>query len=77
STLSRTEISTAIAASFGDGTEQKVQIVCKTVDSRTLIVELRINLKGPLTRTDLASALHGAAPRDPGCPGGEVDDAGF
>lgn len=75
--LSGEAIRAAFDNSFGEGMGKKVQIVCKSVNQRSLIVELRINLAGPLTEQDFTTALRNAVPRDPGCPMGEVDAAGL
>jgi ribonuclease T2 len=73
STLSGDAIRAAIDNAFGEGVGEKVQIICKSVGPRDLIVELRFNLKGPLKDRDFKAALQSATSRDPGCPGGEVD----
>jgi ribonuclease T2 len=73
STLSGEAIRAVIDNAFGEGTGDRMQIVCKAVGPRNLIVALRFNLAGPLTGVDFATALRNASPRDPGCAGGEID----
>ncbi|MEQ8813227.1 MAG: ribonuclease T2 [Thalassobaculum sp.] len=59
---------------FGAGAGDRVEILCRRVGARRLIVELRIGLAGP--GPDLAAMLAAAPPRTPGCGGGIVDRVG-
>jgi len=65
-------------AAFGDGAGNRVELVCRRVGARRLLVELRIGLAGPITETSgLAELLAGAPERRPGCGSGIVDRVGL
>ena len=76
--ISADQVRAAFAAAFGAGAGRRVKLVCGQDGARHLIVELRINLMGPVTPARGLAALIGAAPEvGPGCAAGMVDPAGL
>lgn len=64
-------------AAFGAGAGNRVELVCRRVGARRLLVEMRIGLAGPVAQSrGLAELLAGAPERRPGCGSGIVDRAG-
>lgn len=64
-------------SAFGDGAGRRVEIVCRRVGARRLLVELRIALMGPLDPgRGLGDLLAEAPEREPGCTSGIVDRVG-
>ncbi|GHD61837.1 hypothetical protein GCM10017083_49750 [Thalassobaculum fulvum] len=65
-------------AAFGAGAGNRVELICRRVGARRLLVEMRIGLAGPVTENrSLAELLAGAPDRPPGCGSGIVDRAGI
>lgn len=63
---------------FGDGAGDRVQFHCTGDQGRTLIQELKINLKGKIEPdTDISGLLHAADELSIGCPRGIIDPAGL
>jgi len=72
--LSSRQIRAAFDTAFGQGTGDRVRVVC--VDG--MISELRLSLKGEIGEGTGIAALMEAAPRlSPRCRGGRIDQAGF
>ncbi len=72
------QIRARFAAAFGPGAGRRVKLVCKSDGGRRLIVELRINLEGPVTPArDLAILIAAAPTTPPGCEAGLVDPVGL
>ncbi|WAJ30111.1 ribonuclease T2 family protein [Antarcticirhabdus aurantiaca] len=68
----------AFDAAFGRGAGRRVMLDCARDGRRTLVGELRINLRyGATSDTSLPALLAAAAPAPDGCPGGIVDPPGF
>lgn len=75
--VTREQIRAAFDAAFGDGAGRKVRIDCVADGRRTLISELRVNLRGEVMgRTPLDDLLAGARNAGAGCAGGIVDRPG-
>jgi len=63
---------------FGAGAGRRVEIVCRRVGARRLIVELRLNLSGQAgSGAGLGGLLAAAPERLPGCGSGIVDRVGI
>ncbi len=76
-TVSAAEIRRAFDRSFGAGAGRRVLSVCRDVGGRSLVVELRISLRGHVDAdARLADLLHAAPEADRGCAVGIVDAAG-
>jgi len=75
--VSRDQLLAAFDSAFGDGAGRKVRLDCETDDSRELISELRINLKGnAMAAIGLRDLVHPARNASAGCNGGIVDRVG-
>ena len=75
--VTRDQIRAAFDAAFGDGAGRKVRIDCVADGRRTLISELRINLKGAVMgRTPFDNLIAGARNAGNGCAGGIIDHPG-
>lgn len=75
--VTATEVRARFDQAFGDGAGRRVEIVCRRVGARRLIVELRIALAGPaVAGRGLAALLAEAPEREPGCRSGIVDRVG-
>lgn len=75
--LSAAEIRATFEENFGRGVGDRVMIHCVKDGERTLIQELRINLKGEIGDTTFASLLKQARAQKQGCKGGIVDAVGL
>lgn len=76
--LKTAEIQEQFDAAFGQGAGKRIRIACKDDDSRRLIVEMTIGLKGEIgADTPIADLILASSPTDAGCPGGIVDSAGL
>jgi ribonuclease T2 len=65
-------------AAFGAGAGERVQVHCTGDGGRTLVQELKINLRGVIGPDAVVSELMLAAdPLSPGCPQGVIDPAGL
>lgn len=75
--LSAREIRAAFDEAFGAGAGSRVHVGCRRAGARRLIVELTINLAGPITpERDLALLMREALLHFEGCPAGIVDRVG-
>ena len=75
--VSARDIRTAFDRAFGGGSGRRVQVTCRRVGARRLIVELTISLAGPINAALGLSDLMRRAPAAPdGCAGGIVDRVG-
>jgi len=75
--LSARDIRAAFDEAFGDGAGRRVHVACRRVGFRRLIVELTVNLAGPITADrGLATLLRDAPVHYEGCPAGIVDRVG-
>ena len=75
--LSAAAIRDSFDAAFGRGAGRQVEIVCRRVGIRRLIVEMKIAIGGPiLPERDLGSLLMQAPEGPVGCPSGIVDRVG-
>jgi ribonuclease T2 len=62
---------------FGDGAGRRVEVSCRRVGARRLIVELKIHLAGQIVpESGLGALLAGAPETSPGCRSGIVDRVG-
>lgn len=76
--LTARAIRKAFDEGFGPGAGKRVEVVCRRVGARRLIVELKIGLAGPVAPERSLAALLAAAPEvAPGCGSGIVDRAGI
>ena len=77
-TVRTADIRAAFDAAFGPGAGERVQVHCTGDGGRTLVQELKINLKGAITpQTPLGELMLAADPTSPGCPEGVIDPAGL
>ncbi len=76
-TLPYDTIRTALDLAFGNGAGDRIEVICKPLGSREVIVELRLNLSGPISDRPLADLIRDARPRQPGCDSGIVDAVGI
>lgn len=75
--LSATAIRDSFDEAFGRGAGRRVEIACRRVGIRRLIVEMKIAIGGPiLPERDLGSLLMQAPEGPAGCPSGIVDRVG-
>lgn len=75
--LTGSEIRERFDLAFGPGAGRRVEIACRRVGVRRLIVELRIGLSGPVTADRSLTTLLADAPEvSPGCSSGIVDRVG-
>lgn len=75
--LSAREIRAAFDETFGAGAGSRVHVGCRRAGARRLIVDLTINLAGPINpERDLAMLLRDAPLHFEGCPAGIVDRVG-
>jgi ribonuclease T2 len=75
--ISRNQLRAAFDSAFGDGAGRRVRLDCETDDTRELIAELRINLKGnAMAATSLRELVHAARNASAGCNGGIIDPVG-
>lgn len=75
--LSARDIRAAFDEAFGAGAGRRVHVACRRVGFRRLIVELTINLAGPITADrGLATLMREAPVHYEGCPAGIVDRVG-
>lgn len=71
------EIRRRFDQAFGPGAGDRVELSCRRVGARRLIVELKIGLAGPVGPDSGLAALLAVAPaRRPGCTSGIVDRVG-
>ncbi|TWI86138.1 ribonuclease T2 [Roseibium hamelinense] len=76
--ISIRRIRDAFNRSFGDGTGERVSLVCTEDGTRNLALEIRVNLKGQISpQTPISELLKAASPVAPGCRGGIIDGAGL
>jgi len=76
--ISIRRIRNAFNRSFGDGTGDRVSLVCAEDGTRTLALEIRIHLKGQISpQSQMRDLLLNASPVAPGCRGGVIDPAGI
>ncbi|WP_172971947.1 ribonuclease T2 family protein [Roseibium aquae] len=76
--ISIRRIRDAFNRSFGDGTGDRVSLVCVEDGTRKLALEIRVHLKGVISpQTPLSELLLAASPVAPGCRGGVIDGAGL
>lgn len=76
--LSALEIRDSFDAAFGPGAGDRVHVACRRVGARRLIVELTINLAGPIApERDLSTLLLDAPINFRGCRAGIVDRVGI
>jgi ribonuclease T2 len=65
-------------AAFGPGAGERVQVHCAGDGGRTLVQELKINLRGVIgPDTPVGEVILAADPVSPGCPQGVIDPAGL
>jgi ribonuclease T2 len=63
---------------FGDGAGSRVQVQCTGDQSRVLIQEIKISLRGEITETaDIGELIRAADPQSQGCPRGIIDPVGL
>lgn len=74
--LNADAIHAATDLAFGPGASKRLEIVCRLDGARRLIVELRLELAGPLDRP-VADLVADAPYRAVGCEGGFVDPVGL
>lgn len=71
------EIRRRFDAAFGPGAGDRVELTCRRVGARRLILELKIALAGPVAPDrGLGAMLAAASVRQPGCASGIVDRVG-
>jgi len=76
--ISIRRIRNAFNRSFGDGTGDRVSLVCTEDGTRTLALEIRVHLKGLISpQAQMRDLLLAASPVAPGCRGGVIDPAGI
>lgn len=76
--LAAREIRESFDAAFGAGAGERVHVACRRVGVRRLIVELTVNLAGPVTPDrDLGALLREAPVNFHGCRAGIVDRVGI
>jgi ribonuclease T2 len=81
SRITREEIERAFDEAFDPGAGERVLVKCGSAGREDIIIELRINLKGDLSKDDLKALIHAAPPirdssKDTGCDAGTIVKAG-
>lgn len=78
SPLAARDIRSSFDEAFGKGAGERVHVACRRVGARRLIVELTVNLAGPITpERDLGTLLREAPLNFHGCRAGIVDRVGI